>query len=163
MSREQLLRGGWIASALGLTSVLAYGTTLVDTRFHELRMRADVVAHVRVERASASWTGTRNSRIVTLHEVAVVQLHQGDLAPMEQEHRRIVVGVPGGTVGDIAQWVPESPSLHVGAEYLLLLGPPVGPGGARGVVGLRYGMVPVSSLSSEPPPPLDGGQGAAAR
>lgn len=136
--------GGFVL-ALSLPAAYALGTTLVDTRFDVLRARADVMAHVRVETSASVWTGEKLARIVTFHEVTVMHVHQGELTAQEQSHQRIVVGVPGGVVDDLAQWVPESPSLQLGQEVLLLLGPPSGPGGARGIVGLRYGAIPLAT------------------
>lgn len=153
--------GGFVL-ALSLPAAYALGTTLVHTRFDELRARADIVAHVQVETSSSVWTGEHHARIVTFHEVTVVQVHQGELTTQERTQQRLLVGVPGGVVDDLAQWVPESPSLQAGEEYLLLLGPASGPGGARGVVGLRYGVLPFAKIGVSPAPNRGGSSGASA-
>lgn len=162
MSFHPRLSVGTFAAVLSLISAHALGTTLIDTRFDALRARADVVAHVKVETSSSAWTGEHNARIVTFHEVTVMQVLTGELAPQEQMHQRLLIGVPGGAVEDIGQWVPDSPVLEPGEHYLLLLGPASGPAGARGVVGLRYGVLPLAVAGKPSAPTREGRTEAAA-
>lgn len=101
--------------------------------------RSDVVVRVTVDKHEARWVTPR--RIATLYEVRVVEVLRGELQPVEQSTQRLIVGLPGGAVGDIGQRVGGVPELHDGAEYVLFLGPGEGPGGARGVVGHVLGVL----------------------
>lgn len=129
--------------ALGLAPAASLATSFITTSLSELATLADVVVRVRVTASESRWLHERGpSRIVTFHEARVLEVLRGSLRDEELASGRLTLGTPGGLVGELGQRVPDAPSLEVGREYILLLGRPDGPGGARGVAGLRHGVVP---------------------
>lgn len=142
MSGRSLL-GVALALLVAVAPAASLATTFVTTSLAELAAHADVIVRVRVLRRESRWLEERGpSRIVTFHDVRVLEVVRGTLSEPEAAQRALVVGVPGGAVGDVGQRVPDAPELEVGRDYVLLLGRPAGPGGARGVAGLAYGVVP---------------------
>lgn len=132
-----------LALLLAVPPATSLATTFVTTSLRELATRADVIVRVRVTTSESRWLDEQQpSRIVTFHDARVLEVLRGELADAEARARALLVGVPGGAVGAIAQRVPDAPALEIGREYVLLLGRADGPGGARGIAGLRYGVVP---------------------
>ncbi len=120
----------------------AQATSFATTRLVELAEMADVVVRVRVTRAEPRWLEEQGpSRIVTFHEVRLLEVVRGHVRDEEARAGALIVGVPGGVLGDVGQRVAGAPTLEVGHDYVLLLGRAEGPGGARGIAGLRYGVI----------------------
>jgi hypothetical protein len=135
-------RGALACAGVVVGALILGGATVPELTVEELATRADVVVRVRVESSDARWVAaSRHDRIVTFHEVRPLQLVAGALVEGERAAGTMLVGTLGGWVGDIEQRVPGAPRLVVGEEYLLFLGLPAGPGGARGVVGMWRGAV----------------------
>jgi len=123
-----------------MSAALLMGATTVELSPEGLTARADLVVRVRVTSAEAEWVaGSRRARILTFHEVQVLEVVSGALNDGERTKNHVRVGTLGGAVGDIEQKVSGAPRLVVGREYVLFLGFAGGPGGARGVVGMWQG------------------------
>src|SRR5438552_7039290 len=88
--------------------------------------------------------------LVIGQETRVASIDGGDAAvtvtrfePLEVLKGRIPVetfeiALPGGTVGDVATWIPGTPSFATGGEVLLFLSPPEG--GAAGYRLTEFGL-----------------------
>lgn len=85
-------------------------STFLATSVEETARDADAVVRGKVLRTSSRWVG---GRIVTDAEIAVASAWKG--APGE----RVVVTVPGGTVGDVAQRVDAAPTFTQGEEVVV--------------------------------------------
>lgn len=132
-----------VLSCAVLLGTPVHAATFTTTSFHELAELADVVVRVRVTSAEARWLDESGpSRLVTFHEARVLEVVKGRVTDDEARAGTLLVGVPGGVLGDVGQRVPGAPALEVGREYLLLLGRAEGPGGARGIAGLSHGVLP---------------------
>ncbi len=118
---------------LGLLSASVAATTVPPMTEAALGEAADVVVEGTVAHSESVWRGTR---IITF--VTVVS---GEAPALTTT----LVALPGGVVDGIAQVVPGTPVLNVGARYRLYLGAASGPklndngARARGVVGFFRG------------------------
>ena len=163
----------------GLFAFSAGATTLPPLSLPELTHRADAVLRVKIKSKEVRWLRRKGpSRIVTFYDASVLERLAGGHGL--QEGGKILFALPGGAVGELAQRVHGAPTLHEGAELVVFLGRPVGPGGARGIVGLGAGVwsvdaagllhpvlaqphVPAGTASSPLPLALDGLRGALKR
>jgi hypothetical protein len=128
------------AFVLALLAAGTLATTMPLLTLEERVEASDLVVRVQVER---QWTANiaaphRGMKLVTFHQAKVTEVLKG--AP---KTKSVVFGIPGGALGEIAQHVPGAPTLEVGAKALVFLGQPKGPGGARGLVGLWQGLIPL--------------------
>lgn len=120
----------WVGVAASLPPV-AWATTLVAADLGELARDADVIVRGRVIAVESIWREGRRGvdSIVTL---AADEYLTGDLGP------RVLVRVPGGTIGRYRSVVPGAPVFVVGEEVVLFLRarPPILPV----LVGLGQGV-----------------------
>ncbi len=129
---------GWAAGA--------WATQFAPRSVDERVALADAVVEVTVQAATAAWV---DGRVVTFVSADVHRWFKG---PGGDE---VLVGVPGGVVGDLGQRVYGAPGLEVGARYVLLLGPGLGPDGARGLVMLEEGVFGAAPGGSDEPVRFD--------
>jgi hypothetical protein len=130
------------ALVAGLTLVAPRGagaTTFLETSVEELARGSDVVVRGKVLGTRSRWQG---GRIVTEARIAVASAWKG--APGEQ----VLVVVPGGRVGDVAQRVSGSPSFR-DEEEVVVFAARTGPD-ALGVVGLAQGKFRVEAGIARP-------------
>ena len=116
----------------------SHSTSFQNIAPGHLEAHADLILIVRIEAQEARWL-RGGTKIARFHNGLILKTIKG--APTKGEATHVKIGLPGGTVADLAQWVAGSPMLKTGAEYLVFLGPPHGPSGARGVVGLARGAL----------------------
>lgn len=130
------------AAFLALAARPAAASVAVPATVEELARASSAVVRGRVARASASWSGDHR-RIDTQVEVEVVSAWRG--APPA----RLVVAVPGGEAGGLAQRVVGAPRLTPGEEVVLFLW-----GGGAGrpyrVTGLAQGKFEVTGARARP-------------
>jgi len=81
----------------------------------ELTAQASHIVTGRVTETKSQWNANR-SRINTLVSLLVDDLVKGSLVD-----KRIVVQLPGGKVGNTAEWVEDSPSFGAGERVLVFL------------------------------------------
>lgn len=123
-------------------AAVSWSTTFVPMTLEERVAVADAVVEVTVESVSSSWEG---GRLVTFYSATAHRWFSGEAGP------EVLFALPGGVHGALGQKVAGSPGLEVGARYVLLLGPPTGPAGARGVVMLGEGVFGASPGASDEP------------
>ena len=84
----------------------------------ELCRHSVLVATGEVTGLETRWSGTRPGEIETHADVAVDRVLMGQVPEDD-----LVVVVPGGTLGDLVQWVEDAALLREDRRYLLLLHP----------------------------------------
>lgn len=142
-------------AALALVAVLlapaaARATTVIPVTTEELTRRSDEVIVATVRASTSRWDG---GLIVTDHELVVGATVRGDAPP----GATVFVRTPGGTVGRLAQVVPDAPTLEVGSTYVFFLAG--GVGRVRFLAHLTAAVVPVRAapgvgLVAQPPSSL---------
>lgn len=134
-----------LAASLSLAALppRAWATTLRYRTLDELVAMADLVV-LATPRASAShWQGRF---IVTDHELEVLAVVRGALPTGVFSLR---VRTPGGTVGDLGQSLAGAPALERDRPVVLLL--TAERDGAREVVNLSAGLLPIETSPHAPP------------
>jgi len=126
-------------AALTIHAPPARASTFVETSVEETARVADAVVRGKVLRTAARWVG---GRIVTEAEISVASAWKGD--PGE----RIVVAVPGGRVGDLAQRVSGAPTFQADEEVVVFAAR--AGGGRWGVAGLALGKYRVEAGQARP-------------
>lgn len=130
------------AAIFALTSRSAVASVAVPASVEELARASSAVVRGRVVSASASWSRDHR-RIDTRVEIEVVSAWRGT------PPARLVVAVPGGEAGGLAQRVAGAPRLTPGEEVVLFLW-----GGGAGrpyrVTGLAQGKFEVSGARVRP-------------
>lgn len=104
----------WLPLALLLAVAPAAAAVVRETSVEQVARTSDAVVRGRVERRTARWSGD-GLRIVTEVEVRVSSVWRGSAGP------RVVVVVPGGNVGDVAQHVDAAPAFADREEVVLFL------------------------------------------
>lgn len=118
----------------------AEATVLFERTLDELAREADaVVVATPLDARVSRWQG---GRIVTDVTVRVDAVLTGRIVAS----RDLVVRIPGGVVGDVGQSLSGAPTLTAGAPAVLFLTAPRS--GARAVLSLSAGVLPVSALPS---------------
>jgi hypothetical protein len=92
----------------------ARATTVEAVTVEELSRRADAVLVVVVRSSQSQWIG---GRIDTDYDLEVQSVLRGSGAA----HSHVVLRMPGGAVGGIAQAVPGVPSLAIGQSYVVFV------------------------------------------
>lgn len=127
-----------LALLVGLAPVAARATTVVPVTTEELAQRSDDVVVATVVRSASRW---EQGLIVTDHELVVDAAVRGGALPRST----VFVRTPGGTVGRVAQVIPDAPSLEVGRSYVFFLSGGVGT--VRYLAHLTAAVVPVEATA----------------
>jgi hypothetical protein len=102
-----------LASLLAGVPRSAPASTFLETSVEETARTSQAVVRGVVERTRSRWAG---SRIVTEVTVRVTGAWKG------QAGDRLILLVPGGTVGDLAQTVDAAPTFEDGEEVVVFAG-----------------------------------------
>lgn len=142
------------AMAAGVGAEVSLGASFPVLSLNDLRDNSDLVAWVQIEHKDARWL-ENGHKIASFYEARTLRVVEGSLD--SQERDGLIIGIPGGVVDGVGQWVPGAPIFSLHEIYLVFLGKRDGPNGARGVVALSQGvfrrdgqrfapLVPVESL-----------------
>lgn len=138
------------AAALGALTAgpqSAFATSYPSIEERGLTTTSTLVVRGQILSKTTQYLGgpERKQKLATLYTITVVEVLKGTLTVGEADEARVVIGLPGGELGEIGQRVSGVPALAIDDEYVLFLGPPSGPGGARGVVGHALGTYRVTA------------------
>ncbi len=124
-------------ATLGVATRHAGATVLFERSVDELAREADaVVVATPLDARTSRWLG---GRIVTDVTVRIDAVLKGPLSPSSA----VVVRLPGGVVGEVGQSLSGAPALPSNAPAVLFL--TASRGGARAVLSLSAGVLPVSA------------------
>jgi len=102
-----------LASLLAAVPRSTHAATFLETSVEETARTSQAVVRGVVERTRSRWAGTK---IMTEVEIRVTSAWKG------QPGERLIVLVPGGTVGDLAQTVDAAPTFAEGEEVVVFAG-----------------------------------------
>ena len=137
MHLRRALRVAWmVAWATWVASPTAQATVVSAVTVERLTRQADEVIVATVVQSHAQWL---NGRIVTDHQLRVVAVMKGRVAP----DASVMLETPGGVVGHLAQSIVGVPTLGPGGTYILFLS--VGPTGLRYLTHLTASVMPMAT------------------
>lgn len=102
-----------LAAALLAAPRPTHAATFLETSVEETARTSQAVVRGVVERTRSRWAGTR---IMTEVELRVTSAWKG------QPGERLILLVPGGTVGELAQTVDAAPTFQEGEEVVVFAG-----------------------------------------